>query len=165
MRSLIGAAAVSLALMSGSAFAQTSGDVEFGVTLTIAESCIVNAATDIEFGTKAAGDFTAAQSASASFTLQCTNGADVQIAMNDGSNYDLTNSVRRMKGLTATTDYVQYALYQTSDLGTAWDGSSTMSADGTGTAETYVVYARIPAYTTIPPAQSYSDTVTIDITY
>jgi spore coat protein U-like protein len=43
-------------------------------------------------------------------------------------------------------------------------GTDTVSATGNGAAQTHTVYGRVPAQTTPAPA-TYSDTVTVTVTY
>ena len=43
-------------------------------------------------------------------------------------------------------------------------GTDTQAATGTGAAQTYTIYGRIPPQTTPAPA-TYSDTITVTVTY
>jgi spore coat protein U-like protein len=62
---------------------------------------------------------------------------------------------------------VNYTLYSDSGRTTVWGttiGTNTVAATGSGAAQSYTVYGRIPAQTTPAPG-TYNDTVTVTVTY
>lgn len=168
MRSLIGAAAVSLALMSSSALAGTAL-TDFDVQLTIADSCSVTLdATNVDFGTY--DDLTSASTSvttgSTSFKLKCTDGAsNIKIEIDDGENYDSTNTIRRMKN-TGADEYVSYKICQDANCTDLWGADPDhVSIIGTGSAETLTAYLKVPDQATTPSNGTYEDHVNINITF
>jgi spore coat protein U-like protein len=100
--------------------------------------------------------------------VQCTNGTDYQIGLGFSANANSTQ--RRMKHGT-NAEYVNYDLFTDAGFTTAWgdtvdvdtNGYSTRKT-GDGAAQTYTVYGRVPVQT-VPTPGSYSDTVTVTVTY
>jgi spore coat protein U-like protein len=64
-------------------------------------------------------------------------------------------------------DTVVYSLYQGSCCATVWGetiGVDTMNAVADGTAQNYTVFGRVPVQPT-PPPDTYSDTITVTMTF
>ena len=62
---------------------------------------------------------------------------------------------------------VNYMMYSDSGRATNWGetvGTDTVSATGNGAAQTHTIYGRVPAQTT-PAANTYTDTVTVTVTF
>jgi spore coat protein U-like protein len=62
---------------------------------------------------------------------------------------------------------VTYSLYSDSGRATVWGntvGTNTVAGTGNGASQSYTVYGRAPAQTT-PAAGTYTDTVTVTVTY
>ena len=62
---------------------------------------------------------------------------------------------------------INYSLYNNSGRTTNWGntiGTDTVSSTGTGASQSFTVYGRVPAQTTPAPA-TYSDTITVTVTY
>ena len=63
---------------------------------------------------------------------------------------------------------VNYSLYTSGTYATIWgdgtSGTSTHPHSGTGSTTTLTIYGRVPSQTT-PTAATYSDTITITVTY
>jgi spore coat protein U-like protein len=101
---------------------------------------------------------------SGSFQVQCTNGTAYQVGINNGAN--ASGGVRR---LNSGTEYLNYQLFQNAGRTTAWgntNGTDTLgSQTGNGNAQTLNVYGRVPSGQTAPTAGTYTDTVTITVTY
>jgi spore coat protein U-like protein len=159
MRSLFGAAAVSLALMSGSAWAQTTTTDTFDVSLTISDSCTVSAPNDLPFGTQSG--LTSALTAQADFYVNCTTDLDYGMTLT-GSHTDTGSGQRYMSDGASST--VPYNLYWDSGRTNAWTESTTIDGTGTGSNDTKTVYGSVASGTT-PTAGTYSDTVTVTVTY
>ena len=67
----------------------------------------------------------------------------------------------------ATNNTVTYSLYSDVSRSVVWGttvGVDTVAATGNGAAQSYTVYGRIPAQSTPAPA-TYSDTITVTVTY
>ena len=143
------------------------------VKVVVTSSCVVNTnATGtvtqalLDFGTTSSFasnvDGSTSTNSGQKIGVLCNNGTAWSLAFDGGSNVSSTQ--RRMAG--GTSEYVPYNLYSDSTRATAI-GISTAALTGTGTGsqQTYNVYGRIPAGTTLPSASTYSDTVTMTITY
>ena len=62
---------------------------------------------------------------------------------------------------------VNYTLYSDTNRTTVWGqtiGTDTVSASGSGAAQSYTVYGRVPVQTTPAPG-AYTDTITVTVTY
>ena len=62
---------------------------------------------------------------------------------------------------------VTYSLYSDSGRTTVWGntvGTNTVAGVGNGASQSYTVYGRVPAQTT-PAAATYTDTITVTVTY
>lgn len=129
------------------------------VTGSVAANCTVSA------GTLGFGSYSGSQvNATASVSVNCSNGAAYQVGMSGGSN--LNGTTRRMAG--PLSSFLTYQLYSNSLRTVAWgDGSALgarVSGTGSGAAQTLTVYGRIPAGQS-PAAGSYSDSVVVTVEY
>lgn len=153
------------------------GDIKvdsFDVTATIQNGCMIgsNASSTAQFGTIDFGSRpnvsnqvdVASAVGSGSIVLTCTLSATVKIAIDKGLHS--TGSQRYIR-LTGGSSKLAYELYQKSDYSTVW-GSETHAltiASFPETTQTYTVYARLFASGSTPPAGTYTDTVTVTLTY
>jgi spore coat protein U-like protein len=160
---LIGAIAL---LVDATASAATV-TATFGVSASVAASCSTPATNAVTFG--AYSPLTGnASTASATLSVTCTYATPFTIALNAGSN-SASLSERKMSNGTQT---LGYNLYTTSGHTSVWGdgtaGSSTQSGSGatgaTPSAVSFTVYGQIPASQNVPAA-SYTDTVTVTVTY
>jgi spore coat protein U-like protein len=86
------------------------------------------------------------------------------IGLDAGTGSGATVAVRKMSNGGNT---VNYSLYSDSGRSTVWGntvGTDTVAATGNGTSQSYTVYGRVPAQTT-PAAATYTDTITVTVTY
>lgn len=159
--------------MASTTFAATATGT-LTVSVTVTESCTVNTSdtgttTDaaLAFGSQttfaSAVDANTSSTSSTAMTILCNTGTDWTLADNGGAN--LSDTQRRMAG--GTSEYVPYDLYGTDSTYTTAVavGSTLASGDGTGEAASIVLYGRIPAGTTLPSASTYTDTVTLTLSY
>ncbi|MEP6940098.1 MAG: spore coat U domain-containing protein [Rudaea sp.] len=133
----------------------------FNVTATVAKNCTVSATT-LDFGTPA-GFLTANVDVTSTITTQCTSTTPYQIGLNNGAN--ASGTVRRMAG--GTAEFIAYELYRNSARSTRWGntvGVDTVAATGNGNALATTVYGRVAPQATPSPG-SYSDTITVSVTY
>ena len=144
------------ALASSSAFAATSTINNFTVSVAITAGCTISA-TNINFGSLQGNVLLAtAQTSTVGqgglFTYQCTTGgaAPVLTASTGGQP---SGGVARMKGITSALDFIPYSL------------TMPTIAAFTGAAQTAQITATIPIMATAPAVDSYSDTVTLTLTY
>lgn len=153
---------VSLSLFTGSSLAQTA-TTQFNVQITIAASCQINSATNMDFGSN--GVISGNVEATSTLTVQCTNSTPYNIGLNAGAGTGATVGTRLMTGPANAT--IAYSLYTTAARTTVWGntvGTDTVAGTGTGAAQAYTVYGRVGQQTTPAPGV-YTDTVTATISY
>lgn len=136
----------------------------FQVTATVNEVCSVTA-TDLAFGIY---DPSASDNENTStITVNCTKGTNYSIGLNEGTAAGATVTTRQMEDA-VSSDLINYSLYSNSSRTVNWGNTQNTDtvdvASATGAAENHTVYGRIPAgqYVT---AGSYSDTITVTVTY
>lgn len=173
MKKLYVAAAVSAALMMSQAAQAATATGTLTVKATITSSCAVNTSSTgtvtnavLDFGTVSsfASNVNASTSSNsgAKLGVLCNTGTAWTMSFGSGSN--VSSSQRRMAG--GTSEYVPYNLYSDSAYSTAVGiDTAALSGTGTGSQQTYDIYGRIPAGTTLPSASTYTDTVAITLTY
>lgn len=154
---------MAFALITGSSVAQAQADSDtIAVSATVISSCNVDA-SDLPFGDYdpvSAGPLDAATTVD----VTCTSGTSYVVALDEGLGAGATVAVRRMTG---GADVLQYSLYRNAGRTNVWGetaGIDTVAGTGTGLAQTLNVYGRAPANQTAP-AGSFSDTVTVTVTY
>ena len=137
-----------------------------GVTATVVDDCSVTA-TNVAFGNVnviTAGPATA----TGGIVVRCTLGTPWTVTASVGSGAGATTALRRMRLATDLTKTLNYSLYTDSAYLTVWgDGATGTSIAGTGTGNTdaRTIYARVPTGQTGASRGSYSDAVTVTVTY
>jgi spore coat protein U-like protein len=134
----------------------------FKVQITLIASCVINSTATLNFGNS--GVLAANVDGTTTLQVQCTNGTPYNIGLNAGTGSGATVAVRKMTHGAST---INYSLYSDNGRTTVWGntvGTNTVTATGSGAAQTYTVYGRVPLQTTPAPA-SYSDTITVTVTY
>lgn len=101
-----------------------------------------------------------------SVVVTCTPGATPTISMDYGT-HGGSATQRYMVNTTAATQTLAYQLYQDSARSKVWGNGALamMVSSFPATTQTYPVYARLFAVTTLPSAGTYTDTVTVTLTY
>jgi len=133
----------------------------FTVTATNTTNCSVSAST-LNFGST--GILRAALDAASSITVTCTSAAPYTVALDGGLSGATDPTQRKM---TQAGQSVTYGLYQDASRATPWGGSvgvNTVAGTGSGLAQSFTVYGRVPAQNTPAPG-TYSDTVVLTISY
>ena len=163
---LIAAAALTLGSLSSTASALTAGNT-FQVTATIISSCTVSGTT-LNFGNSIDALATSTPlDATSTLSVTCTNTTPYTVSLNAGANAGGASNfgARTMKSGTRT---LGYQLYLDTGRSSVWgDGtasSATVAGTGTGSAQSLSIYGRIPSLAGVVPG-SYSDTVTVTVTY
>ena len=154
-------AALYLLPFGSNAFAATTTST-FTTQVTIAASCTINSASTLNFGSQ--GVLIANVDQTSTLQVQCTNTTPYNIGLNAGIGTGATVAVRKM---TSGANVVNYTLYSDSGRTTVWGntvGTDTVLATGNGASQAYTVYGRIAPQTTPAPG-TYSDTVTMTVTY
>jgi spore coat protein U-like protein len=148
------------------AFAQPSSALTvtstFSAQVTLTASCVINSASTLNFGSQ--GVLTANVDNTSTLQVQCTNTTPYNIGLDAGTGSGATMAARKMTSGGAT---VTYSLYSDSGRSTVWGntvGTDTVPGTGNGASQSFTVYGRVPAQTT-PASGTYTDTVTITVTY
>jgi spore coat protein U-like protein len=151
-----GAAAMLLLAAPAAEAATATGNMN--VTVTIQETCTITSIGTLDFGSQQL--LNANVDAQATIQVQCTNGTDYDVSLDNGQ-----NATRRMK---QGTEFVDYELYSNSGRSVIWPTTASPTTPyantGTGAAQSIQVYGRIPPQTT-PAAGTYNDVVAVTVTY
>ena len=148
-------------------FADTE-DSSMQVTAGIGKNCVIET-TNISFGSYDPANVNASDplDATGTITTTCTIGTAGEVLVDYGSNLaSEVSTARRMVG-TNTSGYLGYEVYSNSDRSTIWSGDPTSGVDITaaGVGEEMTVYARIPGGQTSAANDSYTDTLTVVVSY
>jgi spore coat protein U-like protein len=133
----------------------------FGVSATVAATCLINSAGALSFGSYTG----VAINATSNISVSCTNTTPYNMGLNAGTSTGATVTTRKMTGPSSAT--LSYALYQDSAHSTNWGntvGTDTVGGTGNGSAQTLTVYGQVPA-AQYPTPGSYNDTITATLTY
>jgi len=131
----------------------------FSVTATGVKDCTVSA-TNLAFG-----NYTGALNTSTStVSVTCTDGTTYTVGLSAGLATGATVTSRSMQNGSAL---LNYGLYSNSTHTTNWGNTSAtnwVSGTGNGAAQPLTVYGQIPAAQYVT-AGSYTDTITVSVTY
>jgi spore coat protein U-like protein len=136
----------------------------FNVTATVIDVCAVSAG-NLGFGTYNPISGSALDGTS-TITVTCTLSTPYHVRLSQGAN-GASVSTRKMLRTAGGSETLDYSLYRDSGRTQNWgqtDSTDTVDQSGTGASQGITVYGRIPASTNVPPA-SYSDTVTVTVSY
>lgn len=139
-----------------------SATATIDVSATVLKSCAVST-TALAFGEYTPSNGTASD-ATSTISVTCTNGTTYEIALDAGAGSGATVSSRKMTYLTNT---LTYELFRDSARLLTWGDTTlinTVVGVGDGEAASHTVYGRIAAGQ-YEVAGSYSDTVTVTVTY
>ncbi len=134
----------------------------FTVQMTVTSSCVINSAATLNFGSH--GVLVSNVDGTSTLRVQCTNGTPYNIGLNAGTGSGATVAVRKMTHGSVT---INYSLYRDNGRTTVWGntvGTNTVAGTGNGAAQSYTVYGRVPPQST-PAAATYTDTITVSVTY
>ncbi len=148
----------------------------FTVSSVITSGCALgtnNTQSVNDFGTLSFGSMSsisenvdvASSAGAGSVIVTCTPGLAVSIALDYGIHNG--SSARRYMENSATSTTLGYQLYQDASYSNVWGtGEQAYSiASFPSTTQTYTVYGRLYAVSGLPAAGTYSDTVTVTLTY
>jgi spore coat protein U domain-containing protein, fimbrial subunit CupE1/2/3/6 len=149
-----------LACVGGPASAGTATST-FGVTLAITAQCLINSTATLDLGSS--GVINANHDANAPLHIQCTNTTPYTIGLDKGATAGATIAQRLLANGGAT---VNYNLFTSAAYSTIWSdtGGGLVSSTGNGADQTFTIFGRVPAQTTPAPG-TYTDTVTVTVTY
>jgi spore coat protein U-like protein len=139
----------------------TTTTANMSVQLILASSCIIGSVGSMDFGSSI--DLATALSTTANILVTCTSGTPYTVELNAGGGSGATTAARKM---TSGGNTVNYSIYKevahTNVFGTG--GTEKVSATGNASAQTYTAYGLVPIQAT-PPIGTYTDTVTVTVTY
>ncbi len=161
MRFFLATIAVALFSFADSEAETLTATGSFGLQFAIAPTCVVTSATTLDFGTQ--GVLSANVDQTSVINITCTNTTPYNIGLDKGLNGSSVLT-RQMKAGAAV---VNYSMYSDSGRTTNWGntvGTDTVAATGNGSAQAFTVYGRIPPQTS-PAAGTYTDTITVTVTY
>jgi spore coat protein U-like protein len=135
----------------------------FQSQITIQASCTILSASTLDFGTQ--GVLTANIDQTSTIQVQCTDTTPFNIGLDAGTSAGATVTTRKMTSGGGAT--VSYLLYSDAGHTTNWGNTvstDTVSSTGTGASQSFTIFGRVPPQTTPAPA-SYTDTITVTVTY
>ena len=133
----------------------------FNVTATNAGACSVSA-TALDFGT--VGVLQGATDGASTLAVTCALSTPYTIGLNGGNALASDPTQRKMAN---GAEQVVYGLYRDTARAQPWGntaGVNTAAGSGSGTAQTFSVYGRMPAQSTPSPG-TYTDTIVVTVTY
>ena len=136
----------------------------FGVSASVSDSCEVSASA-LDFGTINVMADTNTD-ATTTIDVTCSNGTSYDIGLDAGTATGASVTTRQMTDGGSNT--LNYSLYSESSHTTNWGDTvdtDTVSDTGSGSAQTHTVYGRVPSGQTSAVVGSYSDTITVTVTY
>jgi spore coat protein U-like protein len=148
-------------VVAGSAPAMAAtATANLAVSMSILGTCAVTGGA-LNFGSVNA--MAANLDVATTLAVTCTSGTSYTVGLSAGAGSGATYAARKM---TAGASTVTYSLYQDAARTTVWGetGAAALSLAGTGAAQTVNVYGRVPTQA-VPGAGTYSDTVTVTVTY
>jgi spore coat protein U-like protein len=162
--------------LQGSAFAASPANpatATFQVQITIVKQCLVTTPANINLGTWGASDpISTGVSGTTTFNVTCSNSIPYTIAFSSPNDLpSVGGTTHVMKGAaTGNTNTVQYQLTDATAGATftgALGGSSpnTIAGTGTGVAVTKTIKATVFNYTAPVTPDTYTDTVTLAVSY
>lgn len=160
-------AVVAILAAQGHAWAQTrQATGSLTVSASIPHSCKGLSANALSFGTYNPVSMSATDGTTV-VTVQCTTGTPVTVALDKGMNGTSPTARKLVSG----SNSLNYSLFtdisRRTVLGDGVTGGSTIQATGAGlnTNLSFTVYGRIPAQQLTAAAGTYTDTVTVTVSY
>jgi len=140
------------------------------VQITITAACNINAST-LDFGSNAGTALLAGNlNSSTTVSVTCTNGSPYSIGMDNGANA-LGGQRRMING----ANFISYNLYTDAGHANPWTTASSSTTctttnscalgTGNGAAQSTTIYGVVPSVAVAPAAGSYTDSVTMTVTY
>ncbi len=134
----------------------------FTAQIAIAAACMINSASSLNFGTQ--GVLAANVDQTSTIQVTCTSTTPYTIGLDAGTGAGATVAMRK---LTSGGNTVGYTLYSDAAHATVWGNtpaSDTVAAAGSGSAQNFTVYGRVPPQAAPAPG-NYSDTITVTVMY
>lgn len=136
-----------------------------GVTTEVVASCVVNSASTVALIGQA---FNSAGTGAGSVSVQCTNGTEYDVLLDQGAGG--VNATTAARILTGTTlgQTMTYGLYRDNGNTLPWgntQGTDTLHETGSGIAQSWPVNMKILSGLGTAAADSYADTVNVTVQY
>ena len=150
-------------LASNSAYAVTTVTTTFQAKIIITAQCLINSASILDFGTS--GVLAANIDQTSTVSVTCTNTTPYNVGLNAGAN-GVSVSTRKLKNAT-TSELIAYSIFSDTGRTVNWGntvGTDTIAGTGNGAAQSLTLYGRVTPQTTPTPG-TYTDTVTVTVTY
>ena len=150
---------------------QNPATAQFNVTITILKECTVTAPATINLGSVGATDLiSTTTSATQPFTVTCSLGTGYTVGFASTNDVTTGSPTHQMKGAaTGNASLVQYNLFDATagatNTAALSASSSVISGTGTGVSQTKMLKAQVVNYTTAVTPDTYTDTVTMSVTY
>jgi spore coat protein U-like protein len=168
MRKFLMTAATAAMLAGGTGAQAVTTTTTFQVQATVPKLCLFGAGT-LNFGTYTPGSGTAA-TGTTTLNVNCTKTTTYTVTFNAGST---TGGTVAQRLLANGANTLQYNLYTTNTYATIYgDGTGgtanvTGAGSGVGTANAVTIYGQLPdnAFNQNAAAGTYTDTITMTITY
>jgi len=149
-----------------------SASSSFAVTATVVAACKINSASAIAFGNydPAVANATASKDAQGTVQIVCTKSAVAVVSMDQGINPGTGSTCSApSRQMNSGTSKLAYGIYQDLAHGTPWgctSGTNTLqfTATGAATPNNFTTFGSVPGGQDLP-AGSYSDTVTVSVTF
>jgi spore coat protein U-like protein len=142
--------------------ATTTTTASIAVTANVLSSCGVTA-LPLTFGIYSPTQSTNT-TAQTTVVVTCTNGTPYNVGLDAGAGSGATVASRK---LTSGSNLLNYSLYSDTGYSTVWGntiGTNTVTGTGSGLSQTINVYGSVTALQAVP-AGSYTDSVTVSLTY
>ena len=143
-----------LALLTSIPAAAATATTTFAVTATVQATCSVSA-TAMAFGTYS----TVVAPSTSTVTVTCTNTTPYTVGLSAGL---ATGATVTNRSMTSGAVLLGYGLF--SDAAHSVNFATTASLNGNGASQPITIYGQIPAGEYVTPG-SYSDTITVTVTY
>jgi spore coat protein U-like protein len=151
-------------LFAGTPALAATTTTNLSVTATVTANCSVSS-SPVAFGSVDVLSGTN-YDATGNVSVTCTNGTAWSAAAGLGGGTGATFASRKMA---AGANLLNYSLYTNAGRTTVWGdgsgGTATVSNTGTGSAQSFTVYGRVPLGQTAAQSGAYSDTVLVTVTY
>jgi spore coat protein U-like protein len=140
------------------------------VSIVINAACAINPATLVFAPTAGTSLLTTAVNGNSTVSVTCTSGSPYSIAMDNGAN--ASGGQRRMN---SGSNFLNYNLYVDAARTLPWSTATNPTTcttlgdcflgTGYGSAQSVNIYGAVPTTATAPPSGTYTDTVTMTITF
>ncbi|HXW53264.1 MAG TPA: spore coat U domain-containing protein [Myxococcota bacterium] len=135
-------------------------------TVSVVNGCSIQSVSNTAWSAIDGNFQAAATTSSGGVTVLCTESTPYSVGLNNGNNYNVTNSTRQMSD--GASHVIAYGLYHDNALSLPWGdigSGKELMATGSGSSQAATVYAQIPAGQTPVPAANFSDVVVVTLNF